>query len=374
VNPLENASPGKKLFEDGTASTGEHSFASPRRGSGRMRSATMPSPFINDRTSLSVPKVSDVEWIQQEFENDIKDYKQKQEEDLNDIIKAMKRADVLLLVDMWTNTCGERLMRLPFAAWKDLVRVFSTRACRTKLHDLQFVQLKWKVGELASNADHEYHRLNQVRTAFAFWLIRLKQNKIRRFAGPHKARMNSTSKSVFLRSGSRVAALSTILRSWTKLTAHSNRTMPVLEEQALRYYQRVGRRNLLRCVWAVWAQLHLHFTIVRHIKRNVGGLSIRAVFGSMWRYVLSRRLKHQREVWAADKRKLHQARTSFISWRVLLRGRKAKLSIPNNQSGLRLVPMDQGDSLGLSVASVDEEHELFVQTTTMAGRRLAMLG
>ncbi len=374
VHPLENASPGKKLFEDGTASTGEHSFASPRRGSGRMRSATMPSPFTNDRTSLSVPKVSDVEWIQQEFENDIKDYKQKQEEDLNDIIKAMKRADVLLLVDMWTNTCGERLMRLPFAAWKDLVRVFSTRACRTKLHDLQFVQLKWKVGELASNADHEYHRLNQVRTAFAFWLIRLKQNKIRRFAGPHKARMNSTSKSVFLRSGSRVAALSTILRSWTKLTAHSNRTMPVLEEQALRYYQRVGRRNLLRCVWAVWAQLHLHFTIVRHIKRNVGGLSIRAVFGSMWRYVLSRRLKHQREVWAADKRKLHQARTSFISWRVLLRGRKAKLSIPNNQSGLRLVPMDQGDSLGLSVASVDEEHELFVQTTTMAGRRLAMLG
>jgi hypothetical protein len=374
VHPLEKAFPVKKLFEDGAASTSELSSASPERSSSRMRSATMPSPFTDHGSSLTVPKVSDVEWIQQEFENDIKEYKQKQEEDLNDIVKSMKRADVLLLVDVYTNTRSERVMRLPFSAWKDLVRVFSVRAYRTKLYDLHFVQLKWNVNGLTSTtvADNEYHRLHHVRTAFAFWLIRLKQNKIRQFAGPHKARMNSSTAKQFLRSGSRTAALATVLRAWAKLTAHSNRTMPVLEEQALRYYRRVGRRNTLRGAWAVWAQLHLHFTIVRHVRRNVGGLSTRAIFGSMWCQVLSRRLKHQRQVWAANKRKLHQTRTSFIAWRVLLQGGKAKSTMPNDR--LRLVPMDEDGSLGGRVAALDEEHESFVRTTTMAGRRLIMLG
>eukprot|EP01043_Picozoa_sp_COSAG02_P080836 COSAG02_NODE_19421_length_882_cov_2.038314_2_plen_238_part_01 len=214
VHPLETAFPAKTLFEDSTASASKLSSASPERSSRRLRSATMPSPFKDHGSSLTVPKVSDVEWIQQEFEKDIKEYKQKQEEDLNDIVKSMKRADVLLLVDVYTNTHTERLMRLPFAAWKDLVRVFSVRASRTNLYDLHFVQLKWNVNGLTSTttADNEYHRLHQVRTAFAFWLIRLKQSKIRQFAGPYKARINSTTAKHFLRSGSRTAALSTILQ------------------------------------------------------------------------------------------------------------------------------------------------------------------
>ena len=362
LHPLEY-SPTKKRFQDDPTATSQPSRGPRGPTSGLARSAALPSAFTDDRSSLSVPKVSHVRWIQTEFEEDIKAFKQKQEADLNDTVKAMKRADVLMLVDMYLNSRTERAMRFPFEAWKDLVRLFGERACATKRYDLQFVTLEWTVDGITEYAT-EYHRLNQVRVAFAFWLIRRNQHKMRRNALPHKARMNSSITSDFIRGGSRTCALAACLRAWRKATAHSNRTFPVLEEKALRYYRRAGRRSTLRSVWAVWAQLRLHCALIRHARHNLGGVCARVVFGNMWRWVLRSRLEHQRLVWCAGKRSLHQLRTSLIAWRVLVQ--VSNWSFPKS-------PQDQDDTLSIDVAAQDTELESFVCDIAKVGRTLTLL-
>ncbi len=56
-----------------------------------------------DRSSSSVPTVSTVSWIQEEFEEDLREMNARQEADMEAGVATMKRADVLALVDMYSS-------------------------------------------------------------------------------------------------------------------------------------------------------------------------------------------------------------------------------------------------------------------------------
>ena len=66
-----------------------------------------------DRSSSSVPTVSTVSWIQEEFEEDLREMNARQEADMEAGVATMKRADVLVLVDMYSSCVSPLPRQLP---------------------------------------------------------------------------------------------------------------------------------------------------------------------------------------------------------------------------------------------------------------------
>ena len=357
-----------------------------RQRSGRSRSQTTatssPSVFESDRSSLTVPRVSEVSWIQKEFEKDIRLYKQKQEDDLSHTVSSMKRADLLLVVDMYIKGVSERQVLVPFIAWKDLVRVFSLRAHESLRYELRSFIGNWSTEAFDEHGDSEHNALKCLRSAYTFWQVKATQGAIRRRAAPHQARMMSSVEAKFLNGGTRTSALTVCLRAWRKMLAHSTRVLPVLEEKAVRFYRRVGRRAALRDAWVTWQQLHFRCRLVRHAQLNLGGINLRVVFEGWCSYVLICRQKAERQDWAAKKRGLHLLRAAFIVLRVYQQGRGVVSAKPLGHNGLEHVLQDDtrhrdtlGDPLGVSLKplELDDEHDTFVRTAAKAGKRMTAL-
>jgi hypothetical protein len=395
-HPLE-VSP-KKLFQDRELeSQSQHSPSQrqlevdtepiiARQRSGRSRSQTTatssPSVFESDRSSLTVPRVSEVSWIQKEFEKDIRLYKQKQEDDLSHTVSSMKRADLLLVVDMYIKGVSERQVLVPFIAWKDLVRVFSLRAHESLRYELRSFIGNWSTEAFDEHGDSEHNALKCLRSAYTFWQVKATQGAIRRRAAPHQARMMSSVEAKFLNGGTRTSALTVCLRAWRKMLAHSTRVLPVLEEKAVRFYRRVGRRAALRDAWVTWQQLHFRCRLVRHAQLNLGGINLRVVFEGWCSYVLICRQKAERQDWAAKRRGLHLLRAAFIVLRVYQQGRGVVSAKPLGHNGLEHVLQDDtrhrdtlGDPLGVSLKplELDDEHDTFVRTAAKAGKRMTAL-
>ena len=359
----------------------------------RSRSSTVasetPSVFKSDRSSISVPKVSEITWIQQEFEKDIRLYKDRQARDLTDVVTSMKRADVLLLVDMYMKGKEMRCALLPFMAWKDLVKVFSWKAHESNRHKLKTIAVNWHMEALGGDMERsEYHQMGHLRSVFAFWIIKSRQSELRSAAAPHKARMMCSVETMFLSGGSSHAAMSMCMRAWRKLLAHNMRLLPPLEEKGLQFYWRVGRKNLLRGPWQAWKTRYTYCTMVCHCRNFMGGMNNSVLFAAWWSYLLVRRKKIARQMWALGKHMGYVLRAALGQWRVHCRGRGVVSAFPLGHQGMPLIlkkgcsddatdPMtaqgrvdalEEAMGLFLKPHELDEEHVDFVRSAARTGR------
>ena len=69
-------------------------------------------------------KVSDVQWIQDEYQEELQLFHRRQEVDLARGVSGMKQADALLLVNIYCRNEVNRRMQMPFLSWKIYTSLF----------------------------------------------------------------------------------------------------------------------------------------------------------------------------------------------------------------------------------------------------------
>lgn len=207
----------------------------------------------------AVPVISDVPWVQQEYEAKMLEFRNTQEREFEEVVQAMREADAMLLLNLYCSKEMNRRMQLPFWSWRVYTTLFGSGRMVVHKHASLLNWGSIKIAALDRERGSVFlHLLSQV---LRTWQIHVSGTVLTRHITPHKVRVRGERMRFVIPAGL-FGAQRVVLHSWHRIIK-STLCYRQSAELLSRKLQLREQKLILLYGLCAWVKSHKLYVVIR---------------------------------------------------------------------------------------------------------------